>query len=385
MLIGVRWHGSPLTISLMMLCITAPTLLLGPVCGVIGDKFNRTMIMMVSNTCMAASVAVIPLLAKRWEVFLLLVIIGSFESLFSPAEAGKLREIVADDQLERAIPINSSISQIAKVAGPGLSGLLVGAMGPNIGFYLDAASFLLSNGCLAFTGFRRHTAINSADGETSMEPMSSFREQMREGWKYIQNRRALWFGVLFLCVTLLILQLTDSQFVTLLRLVPSASANLFGYTMAGSGFGALVASLLLSRYTKGLTFLTMAFGTVSMGVAFGLEAVLVHVHAPWSLVPIVALFGGGGAGLVFIPFQTIAQRNTEEAYTSRVFGFIGSASTSAALVGPLLGGLLISLTGPVFGFLMTGLGLVMIGLILPLFRTWIEPRNAHVTESVTSV
>lgn len=376
--VGVRWHSSPTVISIMMLSLSGPIILFGPVAGVLADRFNRTLLMIISNLVMALLIAVIPLLPARWEVFVILIGVGTFQALFSPAEQAKLKEVVPDELMHQAVSTNSSITQLTKIIGPGLSGLLVAALGTMSAYYLDSVSFLISTVLLLFTGFRSQQRDTEEPGTPVIK--ESFLQRMRVGWAHIAKNRMLWLGTALITIIMLLIQLTDSQFVTLFRLLPSMSVNLFGYVMASSGIGALLVALVISKFEWKSAMLAMAVGALTLGIGFAGEALLVHYAVNQWLLELGALIVGAGASLVFIPFQTIAQRNTPAELSGRVFGVIGSMTTAASLLGPVAGALVITAFGPILGFLVTGFGLIALGITTTVLKNWIEPRRAHVSE-----
>ena len=406
-IVGFRWHGSPITVSIMMLCLTGPMVVLGPITGVLADKWNRTAIMMVSNVIMAVLVGIIPWLPQRWMLFAILFLVGVFQSLFNPAEAGKLKEIVPDSQMQQAASINQSIVQLTKIIGPGMSGFLVAVFGSMSAFWLDAISFILSTVLLIFTGFRAtgfrtgdfpetsfceavSTEIGSAAGPERIEPVEpvepveqTARQQFLEGIRYMKRVRILWTGTLILTLALFMVQMTDAQIVTLIRLIPNASSGLMGMIMGLSGAGGLMAALFVGIFKWKSAIRMMAIGTAGMGAGLGSTA-LIALHesmagaiTPFWMVVIVAMaiLIGLCAGITFIPFQAAAQQNTPAELTGRVFGAIGSLTTAAALLGPALGGVIVTLAGVVNAYLATGVSLLVIGFATLVLRRWLEGRT----------
>lgn len=425
-LVGFRWHGSPMVISLMMLSLTGPMVILGPFTGMLADKWNRTTLMMISNLVMACLVGLIPLLPARWMLFVILLLVGVFESLFSPAESGKLKEIVPDEQMQQAASINSSIMQLAKIVGPGISGFLVAAFGSMSAFWLDSISFILSTILLIFTGFRavlwrvvanefEHTQppivhtegpvgtkqtvdaeqipdveqivgteqtiaahIPKNDGATPKQQTA--RQRFMEGFNHIRSIRILWVGTLILTLALFFVQLTDAQIVTLLRLIPNASSSLVGIMMGLSGAGGLIAALLTGLIKWKSTSRIMSLGSAGIGLALGISALVVQnsrfigaLNFYWmALIAVLAMMVGACAGLVFIPFQSTAQQNTPSHLTGRVFGTVGSLTTGASLLGPAVGGILVTAIGVVAAYLVTASALILIGAMGLLFGRWLE-------------
>lgn len=399
-MVGFRWHGSPMTISLMMLCLTGPMVLLGPFTGLLADKWNRTTLMMVSNLVMAVLVGLIPWLPTRSLVFVVLAVVGVFQSIFNPAESGKLKEIVSDEHMQQAASINSSIVQLTKIIGPGISGFLVGMFGSLSAFWLDALSFVLSTILLVFTGFKAtfrdeaspSPALVESEQVDSTEKTTA-KQRFLEGIHHIRKTRSLWVGTAILTIALLIIQMTDAQLVTLIRLMPGASGRLVGLIMALSGAGGLVAALLIASMKWKSANRVMALGCLAMGVAIALVAISVqyavlhlqHLNAAWiGLICILSIAIGGAAGFVFIPFQSMAQKCTPSHLTGRVFGAIGSLTTAAALLGPVLGGVIVVLIGVIQAYATTAVLLLLMGALAFVFSNWLDQGTAS-GESESSV
>lgn len=399
-MVGFRWHGSPMTISLMMLCLTGPMVLLGPFTGLLADKWNRTTLMMVSNLVMAVLVGLIPWLPTRGLVFVVLAVVGVFQSIFNPAESGKLKEIVSDEHMQQAASINSSIVQLTKIIGPGISGFLVGMFGSLSAFWLDALSFVLSTILLVFTGFKAtfrdeaspSPALVESEQVDSTEKTTA-KQRFLEGIHHIRKTRSLWVGTAILTIALLIIQMTDAQLVTLIRLMPGASGRLVGLIMALSGAGGLVAALLIASMKWKSANRVMALGCLAMGVAIALVAISVqyavlhlqHLNAAWiGLICLLSIAIGGAAGFVFIPFQSMAQKCTPSHLTGRVFGAIGSLTTAAALLGPVLGGVIVVLIGVIQAYATTAVLLLLMGALAFVFSNWLDQGTAS-GESESSV
>lgn len=97
---------------------------------------------------------------------------------------------------------------------------------------------------------------------------------------------------------------------------------------------------------------------------------------------VIFFVAGLGAGLVFIPFQVMLQKRTPESLTGRVFGTVTSLTSTAAVLGPICGGFLVTTFGPAPAFMLSGCLMIVIGLVLLLFKSAILKRDREVTESL---
>ena len=144
-----------------------------------------------------------------------------------------------------------------------------------------------------------------------------------------------------------VLTLTDAQIVQVYRMVQGSTPQTFGLIMAAAGIGTMGVAAYVSKKSSNSAVTMIGIGSVGVGISFGCCAYFtsVHVGYPGAWFPILALFGGGFAGMVFVPFNAAAQKRIPEELTSRVFGVIGSVSTFATIAGPFLGGFLLNFTG----------------------------------------
>jgi len=212
---------------------------------------------------------------------------------------------------------------------------------------------------------------------------SSYKTEFMEGVTFIKSTTQILVGMLFLGFSLLILQLSDSQIIVLIRELKHASPGLFGYLVTGSGVGMFFSSLILAKKTNYRAYNLMLIGVCGIGFGFGMMALFTHYNLDFSIVwaPLLGLFAGFAAGLVFVPFQASVQVDTPVELTGRVFGVIGSVTTTATIIGPLLGGWLSTVIGVIPTFILSASLLVFVSLIGFLTKNRVERGKKDVSES----
>lgn len=380
-MVGFKWNATPWEITAISLCMAVPLLLGGPFAGYLSDRFNRKALMIGSDIARAAVVICLVFAGSLWQVYVLLLAKGCMDVLFSPAKSGKIKELVPTAQMDKAMALSSSIEQITKIVGPALGGLLVAAFGISVCYMIDSATFVLS--AIILLGLPRTAVIKKEDTEASSgdtDVRKSFRQEMSAGLHVIAGMPVVLCGIVMLVLVLLMLQIGDSQIVTLFREIPGVNGDLLGWCVAASGFGTLLSALLVSRLGSGKhPLIFMGLGAVIMGVVFS-SAGIVTAHGQAGIWMNIALFGsfmfaGVGAGLAFIPFNSMLQQRTPAEYTGRVFGTIGSLTSAAVILGPVAGGALVTASGPVSAFILSGLLTGLLGLGLLMLRGKIERRD----------
>lgn len=379
-LVGIKWNATPMEVSFIILCLAVPMALLGPIAGTIADRFGRKYLMVLSDVVRAGLFIVLALANTLWMVYICLFTIGLFSAIFNPAKNGKLKELVPNDEIKGAMSITTMIDSATKIFGPILSGILVSAAGTTPVFYINSVSFIIS----AILIFFLPKVVEQIKVEKVKDKdNSSFKTEFMEGVSFIKGNTQILVGMLFLGFSLLILQLSDSQIIVLIRELKKASPGLFGYLVTGSGVGMFFSSLMLVKKTNYLAYTLMLIGVCGIGFGFGMMAIFTHINLNYSIIwaPLLGLFAGFAAGLVFVPFQASVQVDTPVELTGRVFGVIGSVTTTATIIGPLLGGWLSTIIGVIPTFIISASLLIVVSLIGFLTKNRVERGRKDVSES----
>ncbi|UNK19217.1 MFS transporter [Paenibacillus sp. N3/727] len=390
-MVGFKWNATPWEITAITLSMAIPVLIGGPVAGVIGDRFDRKMLMIVSDLTRALILVGIMFSGNLWQIYVLLVLKGMMDVLFSPAKSGKVKEVVPPQHLEQAVTISSSMEQMMKIVGPALGGLVMAAFGIQQCFVVTSITFVISALFLIGVqgkkkGESSDLSANTSGSETTSHEKKTFLQELSTGLSVIYSMPLLLSGLVTLCSVMLVLQMADTQTVTLFRIIPGVSDDLLGYCISASGFGTLLAALIVRKISWS-TLNKMGVGAAATGIVFALAAVAVVSSLPEMMVYVIlftAFFlAGAGGGFVFIPFQMLLMKRTPEHMTSRVFGTVGSLTSAAVIVGPMLGGMLVTMWGPVTTFIISGLGTALLGMTLLILKGRIEQRD-HSTTSERS-
>ncbi|OAX45166.1 MFS transporter [Paenibacillus sp. AD87] len=381
-LVGIRWNATPWEITFTTLCAALPVLLTGPFAGALADRVNRKWLMIGADGARIVIVGGLIFADQIWHVYVLLILKSLFDVVFSPAKNGKLKEIVPQEQLGQAVSISSVIEQMSKIIGPALGGLLVAAFGITWCFVLDSASFLISGIILLWIpGARVIQSVNQnveqvreeTAGVAPAGKKATFMKDTMEGIRMLASLPHVGTSLVLLASALLFLQFADSQTVVLFRQLPGISSDLLGWCVAASGVGTLIAAMSVQKWKKAGHVIKMGLGTSLMGLVIGGVGMIVGVwpHAGLGAnLLLISLFAlaGVGVGFAIVPFQILLQEQTPESMTGRVFGTVGSIMTASNIMGPVVGGFLVTSFGVIPAFISSGILLTLLGVIYVAIR-----------------
>src|SRR5919199_6840161 len=186
----LQLHASALQVGIINGAQYVAYALLGFVAGVYVDRRSRRKLMLVTDAGRAVALALVPVLSvagllRIWHLYLVALLVGVLTLLFDTAYQAYLPTIVSRDRLIAGNSKLLATTSATWLAGPGLAGLLVAAMGAAKTLFTDAFSYLVSFACvLSIRG-----AVESHLVETSEGGARTVWTQIVEGFRYVRQDR----------------------------------------------------------------------------------------------------------------------------------------------------------------------------------------------------
>ena len=330
--------SSATSLGIMATAFTLPYLLIIPLAGVLVDRYNRKLMMAVSDLAAGlGTLAILVLFAtgalQVWHFYVINVLIGLGNAFQWPAYSAAITTMVPKEQYGRANGMMTFVQ-----AGPGLvAPLLAGALLPVIGLngilLLDVATFVLAVGALLLVHVP--PPARTADGEAGR---GSFLHEATYGFKYIFQRPSLLGYVIMLFVANLFLGFPNSVQVPLVLSRTANSSLALGAVQTAGAISWTVGSLLMStwggpkRRIHGALLgwvLYCAFGNILFGLGTG-----IGVWVPAMLV------AGFGANIGIATSQAILQAKVAPDVQGRVFSARRLLTWFPDTFTPILGGML---------------------------------------------
>lgn len=143
-----RYTETDLAISWILIARTLPRFLVGPFAGVLADRVERKLIMVVSDLLRAGIVLgflFVDRPERVWLIYLLTVSQFVVAAFFEPASSAVIPSLVEGEEELLTANVLSSITWSAMLAlGAALGGLFAGLFGAGVALVADAATFLVS-------------------------------------------------------------------------------------------------------------------------------------------------------------------------------------------------------------------------------------------------
>jgi MFS family permease len=294
--VAVATHSAS-KVTLIAFITVVPLLVLGPLGGLLADRFPRRRLLLVTQTLSMVQAFLLwglweAGLASYWVLFGLSLAAGVVIALNVPAWQSIVPELVPRDFLQNAITLNSTQFNVARAAGPMLAGVLIAYVGAGICFLINALSFVLVLISLL--------VITSAD--TAPESIHDERPGLFAGFaesiRYLRNEPGLKVAIgthaAFALLAAPVVQLIPVLSVEVLHVGSEAYGLLLGSFGVGAVaiafvIGSLDERVLPSRLLAAGLALTAA-SVLGLGLAPGLAfGVLFMVAFGASYVTVVAI------------------------------------------------------------------------------------------------
>ena len=186
--VAVSWQiyaiaRNPLALGYAGLAQFLPMVLFILPAGSFADRYDRRTIIAISYLLQAAAAALFLWLALTntralapW--YAILALFGAARSFASPAAQSLVPQLVPQGQFPQAVALNSSIFQVAVIAGPALGGSIY-ILGPATAYAACLVMFAVVTG-LTFA-IRSHTPAFAPDGQ------STTLERLTAGIRYVSQ------------------------------------------------------------------------------------------------------------------------------------------------------------------------------------------------------
>lgn len=316
--------NSPSKLGLSFVAETAPALALGILAGVIVDRWDRRLLMIVSDVGRMVSVALLlgvhhlDHLGHRdlWLIYGAAFLTAAFSSFFTPARSSLMAALLPRERLMQANALSSSSIRLTQLIGPALAGALLHWLRPHGVFVFDSLTFLFSAACLVF--------VSNPPGRRDVPVgLAGIGRDLREGLSYLAPGTVLGNLISFLSLATFAGGIFNALLYVFVRDVLKIDGAGFGYLLSAMGMGAFLAVPLVAGPLKDANPPRMiCAGFVVMAVAGAALA-----YAPGVGPGAVALFFMGlGNMLMFLPTLTLCQSTPPPEVRGRVMGALGTSS-----------------------------------------------------------
>ena len=350
--------GIMLTISII--CGFLPTFFLSPFAGVWADRYNRKMLIILSDSMIAFVTLILAILFfmgynAMWLLFFASAVRALGGSIQTPAVNAFIPQFVPEDKLLKVNAVNGTIQSFTMLASPMLSGALLTFASIEAIFFIDVITAALAIFTLLFF-------VNVPAHERALAKQTvSYFHDLKEGLRYIKHH--IFIKEYFLFCAVFFAFLSPVAFLTPLQVARSFGDEVWRLTAIEISFavGMIVGGIIMSAwgglknkmYTVALAILLFGITTIALGI----------VTAFWIYIVFMVL-----SGVVIPAFNTPAiallQQKVEGDYQGRVFGVFGMIQSAMMPLSILVFGPLADIMAIEWMLIVTGIIMSIMGVVL---------------------
>jgi MFS family permease len=338
----IALHASAFSVAALGAVEMLPFLLFALPAGVWVDRIIRRPVLVAADVGRALALATIPLAAAvahvtMWQLYAVGFVVGTLTVCFDVAYQSYLPSLVSSDQLVEGNSKLEVSRSAAQIAGPGLAGVLVGAITAPYAIAVDSVSFAWSALLLG--------RIRTREEPRPRAETRSMRRELAEGIRYLLGdprwRAMTCFVAVFNLGTGMAGPISLVYAVRQLGLSPAELGLVFMLGNIGWLIGAFVARPISTRLGFGRT---LALGGMISGAPFFLWPLAPHDLAIPFLVA-ATLLASFGVVLFNIPGISLYQALVPDRLLGRMNASRRWIVWGVIPLGSLIGGILASAIG----------------------------------------
>ena len=322
-----------------------PMLLLGAPAGVLVDRIDNRRLLVATSTvsgllALAFGIVVATGHVTIWWIYALTIMLGLVLALERPAMQAILFQLVGPELLPNAVAANGTINSISRLIGPAIAGALIALVGIEIGFFINAASYLVVIGALL--------ALRSSELVT--RPLAGrAKGKLREGFAYVRTHPDVARPLLVMAVVGTVALNFQTTFPSMVRFGFERGPGSVGLAMSVSAIGSIIGGIYIAG-VKPHPKRTLAIALAGFG-----SACLALSITPgfWPFVAMSIVLGFASASFQSVN-TVVVQQATEPSMQGRIMALHQMAWFGSTPIGALLMGWVIQISSPRVPFALGG-------------------------------
>jgi MFS family permease len=283
--------------------------------GITADRYDRHRILFVTQSASLVQSLLLAAMMLTGNFSLpgllgLGFFLGTINAFDVPARQPLVHDLITDKaDLPNALALNSSMVNLARLAGPALAGAVLHWFGASVCFLINSASFLAVLSSLFFMKLPKKERVPS--GKKALA-------ELKEGFEYVRSTPAIYTILLMVMTVSLLIFPYDTLIPVFAKAVYHGDATTFGMISSFMGMGAVAGTFFLASLKKGADLkLILLVNTIVAGVGL-----ICFSQTNWfPLAMMFAIVSGFGVMSQNAIYNTIVQVNADENMRGRVMSF----------------------------------------------------------------
>jgi MFS family permease len=320
--------GSGTWVAALLVVDFLPMIAIGLLLGPLVDRLSRRGLMIGSDLLRLVVFCLLPFAGSPLALVILAGIAGLATGFFRPAVYAGLPNLVPDDELANANALLQGVENLAWMVGPVIGGAIIALSSPDVAYWINAATFLISVVLLSRIPARRLR---------SQEPLTRGHwHDLADGFAVVRGSRALLTVFVVWNIVFVGTAAVNVAEVVVAKVSLDAGDVGFGLLVGASGLGLTLGSFWASAALERIGMRRLYSGSIAvMGLFFAGAALSPTIWLAALLVVVAA----AGNGCALVCNALLVQRGAPDRLRGRAFTIIMSSNYA-------LSGLAMAAAGP---------------------------------------
>ncbi|WP_256759552.1 MFS transporter [Cohnella sp. WQ 127256] len=324
--------GQASAMALVTLLAFMPSLLLSPVTGVLADRYDRRILMILGDSLSAIGLVFILICllngeAQLWQICVGVTLSSVFSSLLDPAYKATVTDLLTEEQYTKASGFVQVAGSAKYLISPALAGYLL--------IVSDVKLLLIIDICTFFVTVASTLAVRRGLASKKSEQTGSFMREFKEGWRAVSSNRGVLVLVIMTSVMTFFLGFIET--LTMPMILAFSDSAVLGTLETIIALGMLVSSVLI-----GMVRIKRSFVKI-LSLSLFWEGIFMAV---FGLRENIILLGiSGFLFFAMLPFVNttldyLVRTNIDNSVQGRAWSLIGLLSQLGFIVAYMLSGVL---------------------------------------------
>ena len=288
--------GSAMALGVLGLCSALPRLILGALSGVLVDRYDRKLLLILVNFVSAVPIVIFLAIytfgtLAFWHVLVLEILSGSIRAINPSAAQSILAELVPREDLMNAVSLYTVGFNIARIAGPSLGGVMILWIGVGGCYATFAVTLILAGVGMLFLRTNKEPPIKQEE---------NFLREFKEGFHYVWHEPVILSSILA-AYTFAVFVVTYQSFLPVFaKEVLNVGPEGLGLLMAAPGLGGIASLSFLASVGERWNRARLLWVTTTTTPIFLIFFCVSPIF--WLSVLLLALVGAGQ-----VCFRTISR------------------------------------------------------------------------------
>lgn len=372
--------GSAKPLATIMICSFIPKIIFGPFAGIIADKVNRKLMLIVtdflSGLCVFLFLFASYILGMSLTlIYITALFLSTFSMFYNISLSSSIPNLTDDKNLVRINSLSHAISSLAQIIGPVVGGIVFALVNIKLFLLINATSFIFSAIAEIFINFNINKQEISNMQSMKQSGFEGIKSDFSEGISFLKTKKSITILVIFsVSLNFLLILGFSIPFPYIVNTMLKFSSLQFGITEALFSVGVIIGAILLSllpekkQKYKGLICGLILFSITIILVSLPAMINYVSFIQSKAFIYYVVLMFFLGVIMAFInmPIDVYLQREIPDVIRGRVMGMLTTMLMIISPIGMIIAGLLLDVVPAFILPLSSGILLLIVSISMAL-------------------